>query len=189
MPFRIQCNINQKSFFLVIEENAFSAVLILGNLYHLQKQAKEKDEQRLIETTLSDVKRRLTVHHVRNLWQAVVAIPTERWHIMDRDARKSFNTVQHKMICDSDFFLHISTESLVKLGQKIKFYREILITLARKHLAEHGLADPFSEPDFTYELLRKGGAEQNSAYLCNAFKRCPSLPNDNTCTAKTPRAS
>lgn len=176
MSSKIQCNIIQKSFFLVIEENAFSAVLMLGNLYRLQKQAKEKNDKRLIETTLSDVKRRLTVHHVRNLWQAVVAIPTERWHIMDRDTRKSINTVQHKMICDSNFFLHIDTESLVKLGQNIKFNREILITLVRKHLAEHGLADPFSDPDFSYELLRKGGAEQNSAYLCNYFKRCPSLP-------------
>jgi hypothetical protein len=165
----------RKSFFEAINENPLSASLMVGNLYLAYEKADE-EECTLINVTLQQLKEKLTKQQVQILWNTVTDLQPRQLRLMRDSIRTSLKMLKSTMIDDSSYFEHLTTESLIKVGQHPQLYREVMIALIRKHLAKNNVDDPFVQPTFDYELLRSFGAEQNHLYMAEFIKECESLP-------------
>ena len=176
---KILCKSIKNNFLVVLEDDPFAAVRMLGSLYRSRKEATE-NELILLNVTLSELKNKLEEKNIEFLWKTLSTIPIERLLNMNIINRTTISHLKHEMIRDIDFFKHISVDSLIELGQDVEFHREVLVALIRKHLFENKQEDPFAKSTFSYKLLKVGNAEQNSQdHLAVYVKDCKTLPVDN----------
>lgn len=178
LDIKVLCKKIDKTFLVVLDENPMAAAFMLANLYRTMDHVSE-DKLALAKTTLTDTKKSLRPKHVQTLWETITSIPAKRLNLMDNSHKQGIRRLKHEMVRDFAFFKHIDADSLVALGQKTEFYREVLVALIRKHLHENKHKDPFEKASFSYKLLKEGGSEQNSRYLTKYIKDCESFPIDN----------
>ncbi len=164
-----------KSFQSAIDDEPLAAAFMLGNLYCALDDA-ERPNKDLYQKALKQAKKMLTQVRVQNLWQKIVSIPHAHWSIMDSANQLSLIKLKQQMVRDLDYSQHLDADALIKEGQHILSYREILIALIRNHLLIKASNSPFTEKDFSYELLSQGGAGQNFLYLSGFIKQCAFIP-------------
>ncbi|MBS0289206.1 MAG: hypothetical protein JSS07_04105 [Proteobacteria bacterium] len=176
LNFKSQCKKINKTFMLVIDKNPFAATLMLANLYCSFKLAPEDPN---LKATLFNIKSELSPSQIQMLFNTVTGISPIRLKLMSHTNVAALSLLTHNLIQDIDFFKHLSIKALITLGQDISFYREVLVALIRKHYIENKMADPFNNPNFSYELLARGAAEQNHLYFASFINTCSIFPLDN----------
>lgn len=169
------CDKVDKTFFEVLGKSVEAASYLLADLYRYKSQA-AGDDKLLIASTLHNLKRRLSKPQIKLLWQSINSQPKAKSALLSKDMQLSFKILRRAMLANEFYLQALDMASLLHSDNAVSEYREVLIALIRKYLLLQHKGDPFLYLDFSYRILRQGGAEQNFLYLSRYIARCGKLP-------------
>lgn len=175
LAIKTLCDKIDKTFFEVLGKSAQAASYLLADLYRYKAKAVGDDKMR-IARTLHKLKNKLTKPQIRALWQHITMLPLAQSALLSKDMRQSLKLLKRIMLINRFYLEALDMPALLQAGNEVSEYREVFIALIRKHLLLKGKRDPFSCLDFSYSMLRQGGAEQNFLYLSRYIAQCDELP-------------
>ncbi|MGE3317904.1 MAG: hypothetical protein AB7I18_01300 [Candidatus Berkiella sp.] len=169
------CDKIDKTFFEVIQKSVQAASYLLADLYRYRAKAKNNDKLR-ITRTLHKLKLHLSKSQIMALWQSINSLTAAQSVLLSKDMQQSLKMLKRAMLTNEFYLQALDMAALLKAGNSLSEYREVLIALIRKHLLINNKGDPFLCLDFSYRMVRQGGAEQNFLYLSRYIAQCGELP-------------
>lgn len=169
------CQKIDNTFLTALQQPSMAAAYLLADVYRTLAKASIADKQQL-KKTLRTLQHKLTAKQIQSLWQRISTIKPATWQVLDPDSQVSLNHLKRVMLRDPIYLRALTPAALLPLGQSVSWYREILVALIRQHCNKCKGVNPFIEDNFSYALLKAGGAEQNFLYVSSFIAQCESLP-------------